>query len=162
MNVTIKDDHRVQDVRNAIIAAFTNSRFSLEVEIVSAKRLKINKVRLWQKKDYCGSHPGACNIVKKHVRYNYLEGADWVEFNDTLNNTLDKIHANCRVASTVVLVRDGKKRCIKYRQQQGHGPNAEWARIGIYQDYCGKIAEPSTFPDGTPGIYDAIGYNIEG
>jgi hypothetical protein len=162
VNITIKDGHNRENVGNVIFVALSKSRFTFELEHVSQKRLKIVKVRLRSSKAYCGNHPGACQRGGKDRKGRFLEGADWVEFNDMLNDVLDKLKVDARVESSVVLVRRGRERCVEYFQQQGRGRNAEWEKTGLYADYCGQEAPPSDFPEGTPGIYERIGYNVVG
>jgi hypothetical protein len=162
MNITIKDGKNRNLIEYAIREAYATTRFSLDTDPIGPTRLKLYNVRLRSKKAYCGNHPGACQIGGKDRKHNYLEGADWVEFNDLLNDVLDKLGVNARVESSVVLVRRGRERCVEYLDQRGGGRNAEWEKIGLYADYCGKVAPPSDFPDDTPGIYERIGYNVVG
>ncbi len=63
---------------------FDQSRFVARIETRSNK-ITIHDVRLKEKKDYCGNHPFACPVrgfERPHKKYKYLEGADWVAFND--------------------------------------------------------------------------------
>lgn len=162
MNITIKDQSDPMFIERALFTALRDSRFTFNFDYISARRFKIVDVRLKSTKAYCGNHPGACQIGGKDRRHNYLEGADWVEFNDILNDVLDELGVDARVESSVVRVRQGMERCVEYRQQQGRGRNAEWEKIGVYQNYCWKKAPVSKFPAGTPGIYERIGYNVVG
>jgi len=135
----------------------TKSRFTALVEI-SGDKVKIRNVRLKQNKDYCGNHPFTCPIRpwgnEKHKKLNYLEGADWVAFNDMVNDVLDDLGVSADVASSLVVIRKGEKRCVNYG---GHllsnKIDNEWNKEGEkYENWIGKKAERSKFPIGTPGI----------
>lgn len=128
--------------------------------------VKLLDVRLKTSKEYCGNHPESCEIGNpRHTKARYLEGADWVEFNDTLNDILDRLELWADVASSLCVVRRGFMRRVEYdsdpRFPKGNGRNAQWAREGVHENWCGKQAEPSWFPEGTPGqyreIYDVVG-----
>lgn len=160
MKITLQDDTDINALATLLRGAISlHGRFTADVEQTDTRTLKILNVRLREKKPYCGSHPGACQIPRKHASYRYLEGADWVEFNDLLNSVLDRDSIKARVESTVVVLRQGYERCIEYRAQGSHGRNAEWAKYGIYENHCGKQSPASRFPIGTPGSYQAIGYH---
>jgi hypothetical protein len=162
MKITIKDNTHPLVVRQALMDALSSSRFTFDSESIDYRRFKIVNVRLRSSKAYCGNHPGACQIDGKDRRGSYLEGADWVEFNDMLNDVLDRLKVDARVESSVVLVRRGRERCVEYLYVQHPWRNAEWEKIGIYKDYCGKKAPMSKFPEGTPGIYGRKRYNVVG
>lgn len=121
--------------------------------------IDIWNVRLRASKDYCGSHAGPCpfNPVfeRPHSRRAYLEGADWVEWNDTINDVLDWAEADARVWNSICLIRQGLRRRVFY---DGRPDNrAIWcykADDEDYQDYSGTGKRPASwFPSGTPGIY---------
>lgn len=59
--------------------------------------IRISKVRLRQKKPYCGNHPGTCPLDgKKKPNSTLMEWDDWVAFHALVNRTLNKfrVHAN--------------------------------------------------------------------
>jgi hypothetical protein len=157
-----QSEHSLEAIRQALWHEFYLSRFAVTFETIDRNKINVSNVRLMEKKDYCGSHPGTCQIQRAHRKGAWLEGADWVEFNDRLNNVLDGFGVSANVASSVVVLRKGRERCIEYYGQPSRGPNAEWAKYGRYADYCGKVAPASRFPLGTPGIYERIAYNVEG
>lgn len=120
-------------------------------------------VKLAKSKLYCGNHPSACELGNKDDKKSkHLEGADWVEFDDRLNDLLDTYCISADVGASVI-IRKGKKRCIEYRN--GAKPlfgNYQWAKHGEYDDYCGRKAPRSHFPEGTPGRHDQKHYSLVG
>lgn len=124
--------------------------------------LKIKGVRLKRKKPYCGQHAGPCRLtgIKHHPRF-YLEGLDWVAFNDMLNDLCDahRIEADIwtdgREQSGRLYLRHGRRRRDRYNQLNDtpfwdayHDPN-DFTDI-----HFGK-SEPdirSDYVEGTPGL----------
>jgi hypothetical protein len=144
---------RVVDALNALINA---SRFTAKLETVTYPRMVrvyICPIRLRQTKDYRGNHPGPCQVSgRRHKKTAYLEGMDWVAFNDMVNDALDSIHHD-GIAGSVVNIRQGKKRRTYYGMTTG--PHVDWLPQGDcldYADYCGQQAPRSELPNGTPGI----------
>ncbi len=138
----------------------TKSRFTALVEI-SGDKVKIRNVRLKQNKDYCGNHPFTCPIRpwgnEKHKKLNYLEGADWVGFNDMVNDVLDKLNVSADVASSLVKIRKGEIRAVEYWGHALNPFNNEWNKEGEeFQNLLGKKAPRSKYPEGTPGIAEYI------
>ncbi len=90
-------------LRSKLQDTLLDSRFTADLteELYRGKwGVKIMRVRLRYKKDYCGAHPGPClNNFRKHMKASLLEGMDWVAFNAMLNNMLDKLKADCDVFS---------------------------------------------------------------
>lgn len=131
--------------------------------------IKIETVRLRERKAYCGAHPASCEITgERHARHTYLEGADWVEFDDLVNNVLDRLDVSAHVFTAICEIRRGRMRRITYGCSY---PNmfrriSQWDRVGDdtdYADYAGSSEAPrSDFPSGTPGRYEAIGYDVVG
>ena len=152
-----------------IKTAIDSSRFTAQFESI-AKGLKITNVRLRDRKLCCGNHPNSCEIGGEETskRGRYLEGADWVEFNDMLNDTLDKYNISARIESAACIVRKGNLRRTHYGSHRPQfGRNFQWNRDESpihWTDNTTMIvgAMHSTFPEGTPGRYDAIGYNEVG
>lgn len=122
----------------------------------------VTTIRLKTKKDYCGSHPGACQRphVADHRRTTHLEGADYVEFNDRINDVLDAQGLWADVSSAACIVRMANCRRISYEMTDlVPGQNSEWTYVGdptsdylCCFDNVGE-APPSRFPLYTPGIY---------
>lgn len=141
------------EIRNAL----NQSRFTAEVR-VKPNRIEIGGydggVRLREKKGYCGNHPNACVLQRKHKTMNYLEGADWVGFNDMLNDVLDNLKISADVASTHVIIRKGPARCIEYTSHPlGGFGHFDWDKdSGQFRDRRGRKSKPSKYPYGTPGI----------
>lgn len=131
------------------------SRFSFHIDQSKPDTLSIHRVRLKVAKSFCGNHPGACPVGgAPKIKRNFLEGADWVEFNDRINWILDDYSLSADVSSAICIVRKETFRRIAYSGE----PGAEWDRdcpSDDYVDCCGrKAARPkSDFPIGTPGIY---------
>lgn len=152
---------------DAIYSNLCDSRFTAEVTRDGFKNIKISQVRLREKKPYCGNHAKACERphVGKHKRADYLEGADWVEFNDRLNDVLDKLGVSAKVESGVCNLRKGDLRRTYYDANTFAGQAWQWDKYGLDHQYTNGIdrtVKPSGFPMGTPGIYEATGYNVEG
>jgi hypothetical protein len=135
------------------------SRFVCEPEIIDdrGRYIKIRMIRLKQNKPYCGNHPNACefNVGGKHRRGTWLEGLDWVEFNDLINDLLDEMNVSANVKTAVCILRKGTKRRTYYGS---HRQGNFWAwnmdeQDCHYTDYCGREAPISECPYGTPGEY---------
>lgn len=151
------------DIRYALYHAFENSRFCIGGISDKGAGLKIEKIRLREKKPYCGSHPMSCELrpqFGRPARHNFLEGADWVEANDMINDVLDNLNASANVRTSVVKIRKGSNRRIHYgaylHSQSTMGQIWEW-RLDEddehYQDFRGLNAPNSWYPEGTPGEY---------
>jgi hypothetical protein len=110
----------------------------------------LNGIRLRAAKGYCGNHAGPCRVTgKKHQRNRFLEGLDWVSFDDMLNDALDSIHHDGNVESAVCVIRKGRRRRVDYYGRDG----GEFDRdTNAFEDYCGRLAPPSEHQRGTPGI----------
>lgn len=94
----------------SLMTTLTRSRFVTSLEIVNSYTLKFRMVRLKVRKPYCGNHPAHCEtrgIVRKPRKLNFLEGADWVAFNDLLNDVLDSLAISATVKSSACLIRKG-------------------------------------------------------
>lgn len=172
MKFRFQSQEDADTAERAIYEEFEGSRFRLPSQVERRLRGKkgfgfdINGIRLVSSKEYCGNHPAACEIGNPgHRKHNYLEGADWVEFNDRVNNALDRHHLWANVTTIVCELRRGRLRRVYY---DGHKislvANHQWnryAEIHDYQDWCGRQAPASGFPVGTPGrygdVYDVVG-----
>ena len=158
MLITLKDTvNTTSFVADMIAKEFANSRFKLSVEVKGQRVIKLRNIRLNEKKLYCGNHPNACqNPFGSPPRMgNYLEGADWVDFNDRLNDLFDHYDWSARIRSSVCEIRDGNLRRINYGSHM-RGNFWQWDQSGSesdFADYVGKTAPPSTYPFGTPGEY---------
>lgn len=169
MKIIIKDDNSISQVEYWIKNWFEQSRFTftLDFKFYPKPTIKILNVRLKQNKAYCGNHPNACEFTffeRKHKKSAYLEGADWVEFNDTLNDCLDANSVKADVSSSVCVIRKDTRRRVDYDSSYV-GNFFQWNKYAddeYYQDYCKQQAPRSSFPDGTPGIYESLNYNEVG
>lgn len=139
-----------------LAGALDVSRFVSRIE-EHKNKITVHDVRLKQKKLYCGSHPFKCPLrhepgLRNHRKTKFLEGADWVAFNDLINDVLDNLGVSADVASSLVVIRKGTYRCIKYDGHKTEG-FSEWNKFGEYKNCIGKIVK-SKFPVGTPGIVE--------
>lgn len=148
----------VENVATKLRFAFSNSRFTARIE-TPRNKVTIHDVRLINKKDYCGNHPFACPVRpyqphKPHKHTKHLEGADWVAFNDMINDVLDAMNVSANVASSLCIIRKGEKRRVEYDGHKlGNGIDSEWNRDSMeYEDRRGKVSARSEYPQGTPGI----------
>lgn len=165
MLISLKDDTSSELLVGAIHNAFRDSRFTLgEIAIIGPRRIKIREIRLVEKKKYCGNHPNECLVDigprgRAQGRRDFLEGTDWVDFNDRLNDVLDALSVGARVRSSEVEIRSGYCRRIAYDSHM-IGRFWQWDMYGDpfhhYEDWCGKVAPASEYPSGTPGEYTRI------
>jgi hypothetical protein len=146
------------------------SRFTATVFPMSHRRhkevVRIETVRLRIKKDYCGQHPCACVAVRKHRKGHWLEGADWIGFNDLLNLVLDELQLDADVwsynrearLSNKYMVRIGRKRRICYGEK---AITHHWQTFFLwdgkihacdFEDCIGKQPPQTEYPYGTPGL----------
>jgi hypothetical protein len=143
---------------------FGESRFNVVVEIGSDS-ISLKKIRLKTSKLYCGNHPNACEIGGERSRRGlYLEGADWVEFNDCLNNLLDRLRLSANISSSVCIIRKYTKRRTVYDSFRVYR-NYQWYRDepdDCWVNNIGGSPMISEFPEGTPGIYEALRYSEVG
>lgn len=147
--IKLKDINKVDNTYNEILKSIQGSRFKAEVRL-NKNTISFHKIRLQKSKEYCGSHAGPCLLGGPDRKAVFLEGADWVEFNDRLNNIMDKLGLSANIASSVCVIRKGFLRRIKY----SGGKGGEWLKDeNAYLDNCGKPAIKSSYPSGTPGIY---------
>lgn len=144
-------------VQEELIAILETSRFIVNgltttrpTKTYKGGIVELREIRLKEPKPYCGNHAGPCLIERPHRKARYLEGLDWVEFNDLVNSVLDRLHIPADVASSACTIRKGLKRRVVYEG----GPNGDWDKTGRsqdYEDWCGKDAPSSNYPMGTPG-----------
>lgn len=149
-------------IADCLMRVINDSRFTLDstwrhrdpLEYEGDATIKLSNIRLRVAKPYCGNHAGPCVVGRpgRHRRARYLEGADWVEFNDLINDTLDHLNVSARVWTSVCVIREGRDRRIDYDSAQGR--QGEWDKRGVMANYCGREAPRSTYPAGTPGGED--------
>lgn len=164
-----KTDIDLFSLKAVLDKKIAGSRFTVRVEVAflrgTKRGLKISEVRLRNKKDYCGAHPGPCLVTgKKHIRAAYLEGLDWVGFNALVNDTLDATSTEATVFTynresreTRYFVRRGRLRRVRYPYEYAvSGRFAHWTQGGdlAFEDHCGKPPpeiDYSATLNGTPG-----------
>lgn len=150
----------VVDLSCKLENALWKSRFRFGQIFTRAKSIEIRQIRLKQKKDYCGNHPFACPVRPgfnpPHKRTSFLEGLDWVSFNDLINDLLDELNVSADVQSSLVVIRKDERRCTKYDGHKlSNNLDSEWNKYGNYENKIGKQPTKTKFPKGTPGI---LGY----
>ncbi|MCI0421496.1 MAG: hypothetical protein L0312_20105 [Acidobacteria bacterium] len=157
-------------------ARLEKSRFTASVfiddERKEADTIRIETVRLRIRKLYCGQHAGPCLVNpifnRRHFKAIYLEGADWIGFDDMLNDVLDEMSMDAKVWSSRagdikgrLYIRRGRKRRIHYDMIAGHdtafGTVYVWDGAGEEDDFYDcidlpKPFPPSAYPAGTPGL----------
>jgi len=152
--ISLKDKSRIDEVCSEIVRVKETSRFNFGIERIKG-RIKLGGkgvagVRLKESKDYCGAHAGPCKftgIQEKHRKLKFLEGADWVAFNDMVNDILDRMGIEANVASSVCVIRKGLLRRTNYGSF-GHGDfKKDEDAYAIVTS--GKFK--SSYPVGTPG-----------
>lgn len=143
MAYTIKinslDESICQDIKTSLEQAIKNDgRFTAQISFGgyqalgsregSRKRgytLILKRIRLTQKKPYCGQHPGECLVnplvgPTKKINATYLEWDDWVAFHSVVNDVLDAGNIDADVWSLPLeikgrmWIRKGLKRRISY------------------------------------------------
>jgi len=134
--------------------------------------LTFHEIRLRKSKFYCGSHPAACEAKEEPKRrmfggkHIYLEGADWIGWNDLCNDALDALEVDADAGSPVCEIRRGRCRRVRYDFHEevktyedflgkSEKQTNEWDRIGgpdDYADHCGKAPPVTVYPEGTPGV----------
>lgn len=148
-------------VRNRLEAFLERSRFTVRCIDYKARggnqtAIELREIRLREKKDYCGQHAGPCLLnERRHREYHYLEGLDWVAFNDMVNDLLDQMNLEADVTSSACRVRRGGARRINYGMHDVRV--GVWDKNGDTDDYLDcrrKKATPTTSASGTPGIED--------
>lgn len=167
---TSRDD--LMKINRALLGRKVDSRFRFDLEdkvcrYTSRKPgLQISNVRLLHKKDYCGAHPGECQLnpffQKPHMKASYLEGLDWVGFNKMLNDTIDALGLEAWIYSFNrearvhrYFIRRGRLRLWNYEMEMvfnGFNTFYHWAtpKLEDYGDHVGKPSPNDEYPDG-PG-----------
>lgn len=159
MIINLMEPATVWSFHPELAKVIDDSRFKCNIEHVTVQRIKLKMIRLKSSKEYCGNHPDSCEIETGPSRKgNFLEGRDWVEFNDMLNDLCDDLGVEANIASSVCKVRKGSLRRIYYGS---HLPNqftrqTAWNKDEpdhCWDNYIGQAHPNSSFPEGTPGIY---------
>jgi len=164
MLISIKDKSiEPEKLLDAISDISRTSRFNFSVEFAGKTVIKLRNIRLKEKKRYCGNHPNACDIEGGRMG-TYLEGLDWVDFNDTLNDVLDSLSVSAYVRSAVCIIRKGTRRRTVYGSflvRHLWRPVYQWNKDEddeCYENWCGGSAPISEYPFGTPGEYTRISW----
>lgn len=152
-NITFKPGQRIVDLYFNLSSIISKSRFTCRIEN-KLNKLTFHDIRLLASKEYCGNHPEECKGPERTERkMRFLEGADWVAFNDMVNDVLDDMCVSANVASSICAIRIGYERCVDYSSSPNYiNQNSRWARYGRYEDFCGQPHPKAKYPEGTPGI----------
>lgn len=157
-------------VSEALREKINKSRFCVEGtqravawSVISMCRGKITKIalsgiRLRQKKDYCGNHAGPCLVQGgRHAHTRFLEGLDWVSFNDMVNDVLDVLNVDGDIRSGgwgfhgTVVRKDGRRRVV-YFDGELPGVFDSDGDANCFEDNRGmKRHVESDYTCGTPG-----------
>lgn len=156
-------------LHRALFEAFESSRFKVNLfENPKPNRWFLRYVLLRKSKPYCGSHPFACpntGVHRPDKRQKFLEGADWVAFNDMLNDVLDRENVSALVylrlrervqgESDKMYIRKENFRRTSYEGK----PASPFSKFSVWEpdspnweDGRGKEMPRSSYPEGTPGI----------
>jgi hypothetical protein len=163
--IRVADHDEAYKVIQAIQGFINRSRFTLNLQRgqggkyggISVERkgkcllVAIRGIRLKAKKDYCGNHAGPCRLTfSQHKRHTFLEGLDWVSWNDMLNDALDSIGHNGDTASTSCIIRKGRCRRMDYF---GKDAGEFFKDSNNYENHCNRSPVQSSYQAGTPGIF---------
>lgn len=163
MYITCKDRGNDERVASLVVGVMRLSRFKATVR-QDRRGVHISCVRLKRAKPYCGQHPGPCLAFgRRHIKATYLEGLDWVGWNNLINDALDR-HAieadvwsyNRESLEHRYFVRRGRQRRVSYPFEY-RSNFAHWTQGGdnCFADYCGKEPPDPDIAleglDGTPG-----------
>lgn len=108
MNIDLNDTTPREQIIHALkLKLHEDGRFRADFsETLGLQRraaIRVDRVRLTQKKAYCGQHAGPCdlgapgNARKKYSHY--LEWWDWIEWNNLVNDVLDDLGVDADVWS---------------------------------------------------------------
>lgn len=138
----------------ATTGSFGSAPFTQKTGKKYLSTISLTGIRLRKKKDYCGSHAGPCRnqgFERPHKHMNYLEGLDWVSFNDMVNDLLDDLGVSANVESSACIMRKGRQR----RQVYDGPPGSDFYLDAPDWDYADCIGQEHLHSDcveGTPGI----------
>lgn len=102
-----KNPDDIDKIVTAVRQWLEESRFTAEVYGKFHSRwkhaIRVERVRKRAKEIYCGQHPNECVanpfFDRKERKGRWLEGSDWVGFNDGLNDVLDGLEVEADVWS---------------------------------------------------------------
>jgi len=124
--------------KQAVEDALASSRFTAELDRTlqsvgkgsregsrkNGLAFRLSRIRLREKKPYCGQHPGECVAGGPKMRATYLEWDDWVELNNLINDALDAVGADADVWSKphdvagIFWIRKGAARRVRYEWEE--------------------------------------------
>lgn len=136
------------------MAVIADGRFTCDIKR-GDKVLTIRKVRLTEAKEYCGQHPGPCQInpfgfERKRMRTKYLEGQDWIDFHNIVNDVLDKLKVKADVWTLPLDVRG--KMWVR-RADLGRRHRWDYTDDGTRQQFG---QQHNVWNKGTPDQFQAV------
>lgn len=157
----IKSGQSPEQIAEMFRNRFSGTRFTMRIETHRSK-VTIHDIRLTYSKEYCGNHPLPCpnrGFVQKHKKAKYLEGGDWVAFNDFLNDCLDAMGCICNAKSSLCIIRKHGERCTAYDSRPQGDFNNEWVKdSGVFENKINSgTPVQAHYPEGTPGFHTAFG-----
>lgn len=90
-------------LRKLLLKEVEKSRFTVRADLEHLSKtqpgVKVTEVRLRNAKHFCGQHPGPCPVLfggpRPHRKHKFLEGLDWVGFNQMFNDLMDRKKIDC-------------------------------------------------------------------
>lgn len=102
--------------------------------------IELRNIRLAQSRPYCGNHAGPCDAANPHARFNKdgskpkskcLEGLDWINVHNIVNNWLDSIPDSVSEVFTGGAECDGGKMYVRREGKR----RMRWDYIQIHRNY---------------------------
>jgi len=157
----------VKKVHKALLATLKNSRFLVRDIVVKEQTadrkrgvIHLNEIRLKEAKYFRGCAPEfeEWRLARPCKRAHFLEAADWIEWNDLLNDLLDELDCPADVLSRACVVRKGRLRRTRYDTlEDKYGIQSQWEKAGskeAFSDCNQHPLHPYSEVDGSfAGIY---------
>ena len=157
----------IRRVHKALLKTLKSSRFLVRNIVVkprtsgrSRATIHLNEIRLKERKHFRGCAPEFTDwqLARPCKRMQFLEAADWIEWNDLLNDMLDELDCSADVLSSACIVRKGRLRRIRYDTwEDNNGIRCSWEKTGptsAYFDCSQYPIHPYSEVEGFfPGIY---------
>lgn len=125
--------------------------------------ISLPQFRMKQRREYCGHHLGPCPGFRREPKRDFLEGMEWLEVDDRINDVLDLLNLSANCYGVEGYIRKDFRRRIRYFSPSGYGFGfmSRHGSVFDYENWCGKIAPASEIQDGTPGTYARPDYAVE-
>jgi len=164
INLRLAHPKSALQLKNLLVRKLKRSRFDVPAYNVHYSnagdrcrhgRLRIYGIRLKARKPYHGAGPVPSSQAmmrrgwgrggRKIAKMSFLEGADWVEFNDLLNDFCDELGICANIFSKVCSIRRGWFRRIAY-ESETLGRQHRWQRFPPPEHYMGVVSRTGPFP----------------